>query len=238
MPAVALRPMFPARAALLCSATLATVAGQMTYFAGLRSRGEVPQLIAKYEGIKMDAELIDFETWGARKSENTPCMPYITNPDGSIMLETEVICKHLATLGGKFVVDAKQAELCHIANSPPIQLADPLYNLPPGNIPPTVPPLDEWVEATALVLKDLVVKLGDGPFFAGEVPGYGEAFVWHNLDNCFAVAKTELTAAIGAEDMAKLENFYAKFAALDGIKDYLAERPKVWGMPGSRAQPA
>jgi hypothetical protein len=54
----------------------------------------------------------------------------------------------------------------------------------------------------------------------------------------FAVAKTELTAAIGAEDMAKLENFYAKFAALDGIKDYLAERPKVWGMPGSRAQPA
>jgi hypothetical protein len=118
-------------------------------------------------------------------------MPYITNPDGSIMLETEVICKHLATLGGKFVVDAKQAELCHIANSPPIQLADPLYNLPPGNIPPTVPPLDEWVEATALVLKDLVVKLGDGPFFAGEVPGYGEAFVWHNLDNWCHVEEAE-----------------------------------------------
>ena len=37
--------------------------------------------------------------------------------------------------------------------------------------------------------------------------------------------------------MAKLTAFYEKFAALDGVKEYLAKRQKVWGLPGSRAQP-
>jgi glutathione S-transferase len=225
------------RAALFCTDD-GKDAGQLTYFAGLRSRGEPTQMIARYGGLKCDVELIDFDTWGARKGEKIPFMPYITNPDGSILLETEVICKHLATLGGKFVVDAKQEELCKIANSAPIQLADPLYNLPDGGSSLGVPSLKEWIEATAPVLKDLVVKLGEGPFFAGDAPGYAEAFIFHNLDNSFAIAKTELNAAIGAEDMAVLEAFYDRFAALDGIKEYLAERPKVWGMPGSLAQPA
>ena len=44
--------------------------------------------------------------------------------------------------------------------------------------------------------------------------------------------------AIGAEAMAKLTAFYETFAALDGVKEYLARRKKVWGLPGSRAQPA
>jgi len=225
------------RAALFCTES-GKDAGQLTYFAGLRSRGEPTQMIAKYGGVKMDVELISFEEWGARKGDKTPFMPYITNPDGSILLETEVICKHLATLGGKFVIDAEQEELCHIANSPPRGGGGGLCNLPDGGASLGVPTLEEWVEATAPVLKDLAAKLGDGPFFAGETPGYGEAFIFHNLDNSFAIAKTELTAAVGAEDIAKLEAFYDKFAALDGIKDYLAERPKVWGMPGSKAQPA
>ena len=38
--------------------------------------------------------------------------------------------------------------------------------------------------------------------------------------------------------MAKLTAFYDRFAALDGVKEYLERRQKVWGLPGSRAQPA
>ena len=91
---------------------------------------------------------------------------------------------------------------------------------------------------TCEVLTDLAAKLGDGPFFAGETPGYGEAFLFHNLDNQFALCKPELTAAIGEEAMGKLDAFYTAFAALDGIKEYLAERPTVWGVPGSKANPA
>ena len=47
-----------------------------------------------------------------------------------------------------------------------------------------------------------------------------------------------VSEAIGAEAMAKLTAFYETFAALDGVKEYLARRKKVWGLPGSRAQPA
>jgi glutathione S-transferase len=211
-------------------------AGKMTYFGGLRSRGEPTQLIAAYGGVKMEVELIDFDEWGKRKGKIAPYMPYITNPDGSVMIETCVICKHLATLGGKFVVDEKQDELIKIANDPPIQLADPIYNLPDQGASFGVPPEAELKPGMVAVLKDYVAKLGDGPFFAGASPGYGEAFVWHNLDNCFGIPG--LKEMVDKADLAKLEAFYAAFAALDGVKDYLAKRPTTWGMPGSYAQPA
>ena len=59
----------------------------------------------------------------------------------------------------------------------------------------------------------------------------------HNLDNCFDIDKAAFTEAIGAEGMAKLTAFYDTFKELDGVKEYLARRQKVWGLPGSRAQP-
>ena len=118
-----------------------------------------------------------------------------------------------------------------------IQLADPQYNLPDGGQSLGVPLYDEWLPLAIGVIKDYVVKLGDGPFFAGKTPGFGEAFVWHNLDNAFALAKADIAAALGEADMAKLRAFYDKFAALDGVKDYLAKRPTAWGVPGSKASP-
>lgn len=215
-------------------------AGKMTYLDFPRSRGEPTQICAAYGGVKMDVELISFEEWGKRKGNVAPFLPYITNPDGTIMLETCVIMKHLATVGGKFVIDEKTEELCKIANDPPLQLADPTFNLPGGGGRGKAgePEYDEWFQATAEVLKDLVTKLGDGPFFAGETPGYGEAFVFHILDNLFDIDKKAFADAIGEEGMGKLTGFYERFAALDGVKEYLARRPKVWGLPGSRAQPA
>jgi len=212
-------------------------AGTMTYFAGLRSRGEPTQLCIALGGIKCEVELITFDVWGGRKGKIAPFLPYITNPDGSIMLETTVIMKHLGQLGG-LVADAKQDELCKIANDPPIQLADPVYNLPDGGVSMGVPPFDEWKKPAAAVLKGYAAKLGDGPFFAGEAPGYAECFVWHNLDNCFAMDKEAgWSDLIGADAYGKLKAFYDKFAKLDGVKEYLAKRPTTWGMPGSRAQP-
>lgn len=218
---------------------MAKDAGKLTYFAGLKSRGEPTQIIAAYGGVTMEVELIDFEEWGKRKNPPTlPFLPYITNPDGSIMIETGVIAKHLATLGGKFVIDAKQEELVNIANGAPMHLADPVYNTPEKGAPFGVPPYEEWKASAIAGVKDYAAKLGDGPFFAGEQPGYGEAFVFHNLDNIFAIDKDGFKEGVGAADFEKLEAFHARFAALDGVKDYLARRPKQWGLPGSIANPA
>merc|ERR1719310_805888 len=160
------------------------------------------------------------------------------------MLETSVILKHIGTLSGKWVVDAKQDELLAIANGPPIQDADPVYNLPDmgGRGPKGSDKYNEWFKGSAEVLKVFVEKLGAGPFFAGEKPGYAETIVWHSLDNCFSIDKPAFTEAIGAEAMGKLTAFYDAFAALDGIKEYLAKRPIFpggkFGLPGSRATPA
>ena len=224
--------------------TPATVVGKdvgvMTYLDFPKSRGEPTQICAAYGGVKMDVELIPFDVWETRKGKIAPFLPYITQPDGSVLIETLVIMKHLAEVGGKFVVDEKTEKLCEIANSSPIQDADPTLNLPGGGGRGKAgePEYDEWFKATAEVLKDYVVQLGDGPFFSGDKPGYGEAFVFHNLDNCFDIDKKAFTEAVGEDGMAKLSAFYDRFAALDGVKEYLAGRKKVWGLPGSRAQPA
>jgi len=216
----------------------APVAGKLTYFAGIKSRGEPPQLVAGFSGVNLEVELIDFAEWGKRKSATIPSLPYITKPDGTILLETIDICKYIAELGGKFVVDSKQAELQKKANSAPIASADPQSNMPDGGISLGVPPYDEWLPTAIGVLKEYVAMLGDGPFFAGAAPGYGEAHVWHNLDMVFFLAKADIATAVGEADMAKLQAFYDKFAALGGIKEYIGARPKVWGVPGSKGNPA
>ena len=219
-------------------------AGTLTYFYPVRSRGEPCHMAIAYGGVDMPVEMIDFDEWGKRKGKIAPFLPYITQPDGSIMLETSVILKHIGTLGGKFVVDAKQDELLAIANGPPIQDADPIYNLPDGGggrKGPGEPKYDEWFKGCCEVMKVYIEKLGAGPFFAGEKPGYAETIVWHSLDNCFSIDKPAFAEAIGEEAMGKLTAYYDAFAALDGIKEYLAKRPVFpggkFGLPGSRANP-
>ena len=101
-----------------------------------------------------------------------------------------------------------------------------------------MPPVEDWKKAAAEVLKDYATRLGDGPFFAGAAPGYGEAYVFHNLDNCFGLgASPGWAALVGEEAAAKLKAFYDAFAALDGVKEYLEKRKeRTYGMPGSFAQ--
>mmetsp|Transcript_22047 Transcript_22047/g.41317 ORF Transcript_22047/g.41317 Transcript_22047/m.41317 type:complete len:225 (-) Transcript_22047:220-894(-) len=212
-------------------------AGTLVYFAGLQSRGEPCRMIAAYGGVTIQNRYVTFEEWAKLKSEKIPYMPYIEEKDGKILLETVAICKHLAVLGGKMVVDEKQATLCKTANSFPMQTADPYLNLPEqawANF--KLPTLDGWVKELAPVLKKLAAELGNGPFFAGEKPGYGEAFIWHNIENqMVGPAKAKIEEAVGKDDMKKLMTFHAEFKALPGVKEYLAGRPKKFGAPGSFA---
>ena len=103
-------------------------------------------------------------------------------------------------------MDAKQAELARIGNTAPLQMCDPLWNLPPPMQEQYgIMPFDQWVEAVIPIFKDLVAKLGDGPYFGGAKPGYGECYTWHNVDVSFKIAKPELTKALGAAMIQKLE---------------------------------
>ena len=192
-------------------------------------------MIAAYGGVKIANKLLSFEEWGKIKGEKIPFLPYIEK-EGKIMLETEKILKHLAELGGKLVVDEKQAALCHTANTHPMQSADPYLNMPEGAWAGfKLPSLDDWAKSVVPILKKCAADLGDGPFFAGETPGYGEIFIWCNIDNQMSgPGAAQIKAGVGEEDMKKLMAFHAAVAKLPGIKEYLAGRPKQCGVPGSK----
>ena len=207
----------------------------LTYFAGLRSRGEPTQLIIAYGKLDMKVELIDFDEWGKRKGKVAPYMPYITEDDGKVVLDTEHICRYLGEKAG-MVCDAKQDALIKVANGAPIQLADPHWNMP-DPVALGAPPYEEWFPTAVPVLKKYADDLGAGPFFSGAKPGYADPFIWHNIDNCFALDKARFAEAIGAEATSKLEAFYAAFAAIPEIAGYLKKRPTAWGVPGSKANP-
>mmetsp|Transcript_1127 Transcript_1127/g.1565 ORF Transcript_1127/g.1565 Transcript_1127/m.1565 type:complete len:226 (+) Transcript_1127:27-704(+) len=212
--------------------------GTLVYFGGLHSRGEPCKLIAAYGGLNMKKELITFEQWGKMKCKEIPYLPMIKKPDGKNMLETEDICKHLAILGGKMVVDEKQAALAKIANGPPMIFADPFLNVPKAMWAKyNLPSVEDWAnKQIAPLFKKLAADLGSGPFFAGETPGYGEALIWNGLHNATTgPGGKKIADAVGEEDMKKLMAFHDKMIELPGIKEWFAARPSKFGMPGSHA---
>merc|ERR1711908_32686 len=93
---------------------------------------------------------------------------------------------------------------------------------------------EEALAALAEGWKTLATELGDKKFFSGEKPGYGEVFVFHNIDNGLSFDEAGLTTLVGEEPMKKLKAFHATFSELPGIKEYLAKRPKT----GSEQLPA
>lgn len=186
----------------------------------------------------MKDELLTPEQWGERKSDKCPHLPYISKPDGSTLHETVDILEHLAVMGGKFVVDANQKAMATKINGPPFMCVDPYLNLPePAWADLGVPPFAEFPAMIAPELKKLAEELGDKKFFAGDTPGYGEAFLWHNLNNIKTCCHDEVCTAVGDEAvMKKLIEYHDRFAALPGIKEYLAGRSQKCGAPGSKGQ--
>merc|ERR1711998_19487 len=174
--------------------------GKLTYFGGIRSRGEPCRMVATYGGLTFEDEQLSFDEWGARKSDDIPFMPYITHPDGTTLFETVDVLKFLAEKGGEFVVDDATAALAAKCNSPPLFIVDPYLNMPPPVWEQFgLPPREEYAGSVAPVLKELAAELGDKPFFAGDKPGYGEAFFFHNLDNMMLCCKAEIVAAVADE---------------------------------------
>lgn len=219
------------------------------YFAGLRSRGETVRMVAAHGNVAYDLDLMSMEDWGKFKEEQGKMepkgmqhLPFVTKPDGTNMGETCDIMKYLAELGGKFVVDDATYKLAEKCNSPPLCMVDPFLNLPEPmrkafGIEASV---EDIQKGAAEGLKGLADELGDKDFFAGEKPGFGEVYAFHNIDNSLSWNEgcPGLSDLVGEEAMAKLKAFHARFSELDGIKEYLAARPATCGVPGSVGNPA
>merc|ERR1711907_116398 len=216
------------------------------YFDGLRSRGEVVRMTAAYGGIQYTDKLLSPAQWkefkeaqGKLDPPGIQHLPYITKPDGKTMVETCVIMKYFAELGKKFVVDEANAKLAERSNSDAFMIVDPFLNLDEATrkafgIEATK---EDALKMIAEGWKTLASELGDKKFFSGDKPGYGEVFVFHNIDNGLTLAEKDLNGLCGEEVVKKLKAFHKTFSELDGIKQYLESRPKEFGMPGSPATP-
>lgn len=187
-------------------------------------------MCAAHGGITLGDEAIPMDQWPAMKSDKIPHLPFIKRPDEPNMFETEDILKHVATIGGKFEVNEATAALCHRANTPPLFIVDPYLNMPEAMWEGFgLPSKEEWIKMVGPELKKLADELGDKPFFNGDKPGYGEVFIWHNIDNMMLCCKEELP------ELSKLEAFHKRISELPGCKEYLAKRPKKFGLPDSKA---
>jgi len=232
----------------------APAAGNYTlvYF-GLRSRGEPPRLVAAYSGINdIDNVTITAEDWGAFKAladkpeaergdnkEGIKSLPYVIHPDGKKQAETLDVMQIFAKAGGTMIDDADTRALGDKANGI-ANFIDPYLNLDQATRDAfgITTPQDEAFAKAAEQFKEFATTLGDKAFFAGDKPGYGEAFVFHNIDNAKSIEKDGKTkwAELVGDGWATLEKYHANFAGLPGVKEYLAGRGDKCGMPGSVGQ--
>jgi len=224
----------------------------LVYF-GLRSRGEPCRFVAAYSGVAIENKTLSPEEWGAFKAladkpeaergdnkEGIKSLPYVVHPDGKKQAETLDVMKIFAEAGGKMVVDADTRALGDKANANANNI-DPYLNLPDQATRDAfglTTPQDEAFGKAAEVFKEFATTLGDKAFFAGDKPGYGEAFVFHNIDNAKSMEKDGATkwAELVGDGWATLDKYHANFAGQAGVKEYLAARGDKCGMPGSVGQ--
>ena len=65
------------------------------------------------------------------------------------------------------------------------------------------------------------VILGEKPFFGKETPAYADFNMWHYLDNIDTLVPGIL------DDFPNLKEYMVRLARLDGVKQYLQERPQL-----------
>jgi len=223
----------------------------MVYF-GLRSRGEPPRLVAAYSGVTIENKALSPEEWGAFKADGAKpeeertdnkagiqSLPYVIHPDGKMQAETLDVMQIFATAGGRMVDDADTRAIGDNANSI-ANFIDPYLNLDQATRDAfgiTTPQNEAFAQA-AEAFKEFATTLGDKAFFAGDMPGYGEAFVFHNIDNAKSIEKDGSTkwAELVGDGWATLEKYHANFAGQPGVKEYLEARGDKCGMPGSIGQ--
>jgi len=234
-----------------CSDSTPEKSYTLTYF-GLRSRGEPPRFVAAYSGVTIENVALGQEEWGAFKAdgakpeaertdnkEGIQSLPYVTHPDGKKQAETLDVMQIFAKAGGKMVDDADTRALGDKANGIANSI-DPYLNLDEatrGAFGLTTPQ-DEAFAKAAEAFKEFATTLGDKAFFAGDKPGYGEAFVFHIIDNAKSIEKDGKTkwAELVGDGWATLEKYHANFAGQPGVKEYLAARGDKCGVPGSVGQ--
>lgn len=123
---------------------------------------------------------------------------------------------------GKIVVDEKQIQIAEECMARPLSVVNPLFNWYHAEQADTK--IDEYFETVALpTAKKYNDLLGDELYFGGEIVGLGDLFYFHVLD----LQHTLKPNISDDSDLDGLFKWKERIATLEGIKDYLNERPKT-----------
>jgi glutathione S-transferase len=122
--------------------------------------------------------------------------------------------------------DSHVAPWCHPDGIIRLGMINPLLNW--FSEADAQPMITRYFTGVPTVLQLLSRDLGDGLFFGGKAPWYGEFVVFHCLDNIQTLDGGTALASSDASDA--LRAWMAAMAALPGVEEYLAERPQ----PGSQ----
>jgi glutathione S-transferase len=196
---------------------------ELVYFP-IRARNEVICMCLRFGAVPYTCKSVSEwygQGWGPGVKEKTPWgqVP-ILFVDGEPLAQSGSIVRYAASLSGLTPTDAFEAAKCDSVFEATQEVCGELnrcVNVYKG---------DQFAEKKAAVAGLMPVLLGrlsthlkEGPFFLGHTPFYCDLSVYHILSH------VELLDAALLEPHANLKAHMAAVAGLQGVKDYLAERP-------------
>uniref|UniRef100_A0A7S2LXF7 Glutathione transferase n=1 Tax=Zooxanthella nutricula TaxID=1333877 RepID=A0A7S2LXF7_9DINO len=227
------------RSVLVAAATMSV----KLYYFGLRARGEALRMMMRYGGLPYEDHIVPFKDWLAGKKEQVPAgrtgqrqLPLLELPGGDLLPESFDIAMYIAkrTTPSLLGEDPAQAErLFKLGDTEETPFGsgfkhyhsiNPMLNrLPKEEAEALIP---AYVAALPGTLKYLAGELGGRRFFGGDAPHYADFQVWHYVDNMRTLDGGATLEALG-EPGEVLQAWYDAVAALPGVAEYLASRPRL-----------
>ncbi|KNC80043.1 hypothetical protein SARC_07589 [Sphaeroforma arctica JP610] len=208
-------------------------AGRLTlYYLPIRAKAEAIKYILKYGNVDFDDVTIPWSDWGAEKEKQEICklgqLPSIKTKDGNLYIQSNAIIRYVASLANitpttpegilkaDEVLDVADEMhgcnfLCngHEEGSEAFNTAKETYFTKMPN----------WLSASERIL-------GDGSYFNGETPSYGDFAILHPL-----MLAQYLDSSL-LKEYAKLDAWYAKMCSIESVKQHKAEcETKTYGLP-------
>jgi len=207
---------------------------ELIYFS-LRARADPIRMVAKYTGFEFEDRFVSFAEWPElKKTMPKGQLPVLVKADGENMAESCDIALYAAENGTKSIIcDQAARDLFAKCQSPPLSKSMPLLNffakadvlgdkeLTLGGM---TMKLKDFLKEAEEEFKSLDGELqkSDGPFFAGKEVGMGDLGILFIYGNLIA-----LQEGFGDDFLSKkFHTWVRKTKELDGVKDYLYQRPK------------
>lgn len=175
----------------------------------------------------------------ATRPPGNRALPVLDLPSGGRVVETSEIARTIAKLAGDLLVPTDEHKLVQAQGIWEATMNFPMYwvqpllssyqqeqaeailrgETPEGTIHGNIADLPFSYSQLRGAFENWEAQLGDGPFFGGERPHYGDFAMFH------AFEAYRLLDPVGSEGLTRLEAHAAHVAALPAVASYLAERP-------------